>query len=83
MASAWLAFCSTSRIDVPVAWIADDRLEDVVHEVGREAHRGLVEEQHAGLGHERASHGQHLLLTAREQCPASWPERSFRRGNIV
>ena len=44
--SAWCAFCSTSSMAVPSAWISHDGLEDELHQVGREAHRRLVEEQH-------------------------------------
>ncbi len=39
-------------------------LEDLVHHDGREAHGGLVEQQQLGLAHERARHGEHLLLAA-------------------
>jgi hypothetical protein len=59
-----LAFCSTSRIAVPSVWISLDRVEDLLHERRREAHRRLVEEQDARLGHQRPAHRQHLLLAA-------------------
>ncbi len=32
--------------------------------MGRQAHRGLVQHEQAGLGHQGAAHGQHLLLAA-------------------
>jgi hypothetical protein len=45
-----------------------DGLEDELHEGGRQAHRRLVEQQQAGLRHQRPGHGQHLLLTAGQRA---------------
>jgi len=50
--------------------VADD-LKDLGHDLRRQAHRGLVEQQHRGLGHHRSANGGHLPLAVR---------RSFRRG---
>src|SRR5256885_2519717 len=57
-------------------------VEDLVDEDGRQSERGLVEEQHLGLGHQPAGDGQHLLLAAREGAanlvqalPDPWEER--------
>src|SRR5256884_3253342 len=41
-------------------------VEDLIDEDGRQSERGLVEEQHLGLGHQPAGDGQHLLLASRE-----------------
>ena len=38
------------------------------HELGRQAHRRLVEQQHLGPGHQRPADGQHLLLAARQRA---------------
>jgi len=40
-------------------------LEDLLDDLRREAHRRLVEQDHARTGHERAPEGGHLLLAAR------------------
>ena len=45
-----------------------DRLEHLVDDRRRQAHRGLVEHQHARLGHQGAADGQHLLLAAAHQA---------------
>ena len=42
--------------------------EDVAHHDGSQAHRGLVQQQQAWLGHQGPSHGQHLLLTSRQRA---------------
>ena len=39
--------------------------KNLVHHDGRQAHGGLVQQQHFGPAHECAAHGQHLLLAAR------------------
>jgi hypothetical protein len=39
-------------------------LEDLVDHDRRQAHRRLVQQQHLGARHQRAAHGQHLLLAA-------------------
>src|SRR3989440_7103633 len=41
-------------------------VEDLVDEDRRQSQRGLVEEQHLGLGHQPAGDGQHLLLASGE-----------------
>ena len=43
-----------------------DGLEDLGHGHGREPGRRLVEHQHRRLGHQRARHGEHLALAARQ-----------------
>src|SRR4051812_33140377 len=43
--------------------LADD-LEDLLHDLRREAHGGLVEEDHLGAAHHGAADGAHLLLAA-------------------
>src|SRR6266481_2885763 len=43
--------------------VADD-LENLLHELRREPHRGFVEENHLRARHQRASDRAHLLLTA-------------------
>ena len=45
----------------------EDGLEDFLHHQGRKPHRGLVEEQQLGAGHQRAAHRQHLLFAAGER----------------
>ena len=45
-----------------------DNLEDLVHEDGCQAHRGLVEHEQLGAAHEGATHGEHLLLAAGERA---------------
>src|SRR5690606_39216939 len=42
--------------------------EDLFDQDRREPHGRLVQEQHLGVGHERATDGQHLLLTAGERA---------------
>jgi hypothetical protein len=44
----------------------DDHVPDLLHDQRREAERGLVEQQVARLGHQRAPEGEHLLLAAGE-----------------
>src|SRR5918912_2555356 len=44
-----------------------DDLCDLVDHPGRQAERGLVQEQHPGLGHERAADGENLLLASGQQ----------------
>ena len=68
MVSAVAAFCSTSRMAAPSSWMRCDGLEDVLDQVRREAHGGLVQQQDARLGHQRPAHGQHLLLAARQRA---------------
>ncbi len=46
----------------------DDRLKHQVHDRRRQSHRRFVEHQHAGLGHEGAADGEHLLLAAAHQA---------------
>ena len=50
------------RVDV-----ADD-VEDLLDQDRRQAHRRLVQQQHARLGHQRAADGEHLLLAAGERA---------------
>ena len=45
---------------------AADDIEYLLDQDGRKAHRRLVEHEQLGLGHERAAHGEHLLLAAGE-----------------
>ena len=52
---------------MPRAVQVADRVEDLVDQDGREAHRRLVEEQDLGVGHQAAAHGQHLLLATAER----------------
>src|SRR5580765_4605520 len=42
-----------------------DDAEDLLHDDGRQAERGLVEHEDARPRHERAADGEHLLLAAR------------------
>src|SRR4030095_4275367 len=48
---------------------ARDLLLQVVHHEGREALRGLVEEEELRIAHESARDGEHLLLSAGEIAP--------------
>ena len=41
-----------------------DDAEYLLHQQRRQAHGGLVQQQHLGFAHQRAANGQHLLLTA-------------------
>ena len=41
-----------------------DDVEDLLHQDGGQTHGGLVQHQQAGLGHQGAAHGQHLLFAA-------------------
>ena len=45
-----------------------DDLENITHQNGRESHGRFVQQQHLRIGHERAAHGQHLLLAAGEHA---------------
>ena len=45
-----------------------DDVEDLLDEGRREAHRGLVHAQELRSGHQRAPHGDHLLLAARKRA---------------
>src|SRR5207245_3933932 len=47
-----------------------ERREEVVDHRGREAERGLVEQQHLRPAHQAARDREHLLLAAREQAGA-------------
>ncbi len=52
----------------PVAVDGDDVLEQPLGRDGRQARRGLVEQQHLGLDHQRHRHGQDLPLAARQRA---------------
>ena len=52
---------------VPCALISAMIVEDLLGQDRREAHRRLVEEQDRRARHERAAHGQHLLLATRQR----------------
>ncbi|MCS6766214.1 MAG: hypothetical protein MO847_07255 [Candidatus Protistobacter heckmanni] len=57
-------------------YLAHD-LEDLLHHQWRGAHRGFVEQQQPGPRHERAGHGEHLLLAAGERAgelPGAFPQ---------
>ena len=64
IASARRAFCSTITIVTPARLIVGDLLEDRLDEGRREPGRGLVEQQHLWVGHQRARHRDHLALPA-------------------
>ena len=49
---------------MPDAVDLGDDAEDLLHDDGREAERGLVEHEEARPRHERAADGEHLLLAA-------------------
>src|SRR5688500_9847545 len=42
-------------------------LKDVLHEQWRQSERRLVEHEQAGIGHQAAADGEHLLLAARKR----------------
>ena len=63
-----LAFCSTRRMVAPAALSSREHAVDLLHQDRREPHRRLVEQQRARAAHQRARHGQHLLLAARERA---------------
>jgi hypothetical protein len=62
--SAMLAFCSTSSTEVPCSLISTIRSRICWTISGASPRRRLVEQQVAGLGHQRPADGQHLLLAA-------------------
>jgi hypothetical protein len=47
-----------------------DDVADLLHQLRRQAERGLVEQQQLRGGHQRPSDGQHLLLPAGQQATA-------------
>ena len=61
------ARCSTSRIVTPPARICASASHTVSTHRRGQPQRGLVEQQHSRLGHQRAGDRQLLLLAAREQ----------------
>src|SRR3984893_6398591 len=52
--------------DALLAVEAAHDLEDLLHQHGREPHRGLVEQHEARVGHEGPADREHLLLTPRD-----------------
>jgi hypothetical protein len=60
-----LVFCSASRKVTFLAVEVFDDVEHLFHDLRRQAHGGLVEQHHAGVAHQRAADGAHLLLAAR------------------
>src|SRR5436190_16261321 len=60
-----------------------ERVEDDVHDAGREAERGLVEEEHVGLGDECACNCELLLLAAGERAGAPATELVHDRKQLV
>ena len=48
----------------------------------RQAHRELVDQEHRGIGGERAGHREHLLLAARERAGGLACRRSFEPGEL-
>src|SRR5262245_31258561 len=58
---------------------AFDAPPDLGADQRRQSFRGLVEDEQAGIGHERAAQGQHLLLATRELAPHVALARGERR----
>ena len=67
---------------MPVARISS-MTEDLVDDLGREAHRGLVHEQHLRACHEGPGDRQHLLLAAREGAGGQAPAVTQDREAVV
>jgi hypothetical protein len=63
--------------------LADDAADapDLARDQRRQAFRGFVEDEHVGVGHQRAADGEHLLLAA-GQLLAAVDSRSCRRGKV-
>src|SRR5438876_2374483 len=61
---------------------ADDP-EDLLDEPRRQAERGLVEQNHLGLGHQRPADHQHLLLAARKITRGLVAALPQRRKDVV
>ena len=60
-----------------------DGRHDLLHHDRREAHGGLVEHEQLGLGHQRAAHGEHLLLAAGEGAGGLLAAFSEDREEVV
>src|SRR5215475_7279071 len=56
--------------DAELAVDALDDVEDVLHQLGAEAERGLVQQHQPGPRHQGAADGKHLLLAARQRAGA-------------
>ena len=63
-----LAFCSTSSRLRPSSRSRCRTSQDVLDELGRQAHRRLVQQQQLRPGHQRPADGQHLLLAAGQRA---------------
>ena len=64
MRSAAATFCSTSKTVTPALAHPRHRLHGFADEFRRQPRRWLVEQQHFGIGEQRAGKGQHLPLAA-------------------
>ena len=65
--SAMLAFCSASSTATCSSRLSRLTISKIsCTSIGREAHRGLVEQHQPRVGHERAPDREHLLLAARD-----------------
>ena len=82
-ASAIAAFCSTSTTVTPRRLISAITSRELLDDPRREAERGLVEQQHARAGHQRAADREHLLLAAGEQAGALGPALAQDREQLV
>ena len=79
MASAALAFCSTSRMVRPSSFSARIDRENLVDQDRRKTHRWLVEQQQPRLCHQRAADREHLLLAAGQRAGRRLPHRIEHR----
>jgi hypothetical protein len=75
-----LVFCSASRKVTLLGVEVLHDLEHLFHDLRRQAHRGLVQQHHARVGHQRAADGAHLLLAARGVGGLRWCAASSGAG---
>ena len=75
-----MAFCSTMKIVTPCLLIGLDQLQHPVDVERRQAHGRLVHADAARAAHQRARHGDHLLLAARERAGALVEALAQRAG---
>ena len=80
--------CSTSRAAIPWSFIFFSDVGQLLDDDRGQAFERLVEQQQGGIGHQRAGHGEHLLLAAGELVAEILPSllatagRAHRRGEV-
>ena len=83
MASDCTTFCSTSRIDSPLACSRPIRANNSSTSRGERPSEGSSRISSFGRAHQPAADRHHLLLAAAHRARRCWRRRSRRRGKIA